>query len=710
MRRIIPMMALVLTGLTALTGCPSEGDDVEAPEVSLDVRSEETYRVGEDIIRIQVTATDPQGYDLEFSVIDPPSRASFQTFANSAVFTWDPISSDVTHDEPKQLVFAVTNERGATTERAVTLHIHAGNTTPRFLNSTSELYNPTSGNPLKIDVRVRDDDSPQVILSMPPERAPEGASFEQTDNFEGEFRWMPSPIQLEERMHTVVFIADDDDNEPVEQRVTIIIQRESVGPGPGPGPGPEPGASCEDEPIDHQPLQAQRTAEDYRIEGSIANTSQNWEEALVYWTLEDPMGSEPRFESRLLELEGNDFTGHIPNPLVEGGSSEVLSYTICAISETQGDDGFVCSPQEFYYRFVAYAPDEEKCRDDGISFGEASPGEISLTEWEGYQVCEGVDKYHTLELFDGEVVEVAVSFSPGLSPEIEASFDGVAVEWNSYECLGWASVELEGPGTVMVQVSGDDFPYHITGFAEAPECPGSEYEPNNTPGQATLVAEDFAFFENMAICTEDDRDVYALELVRGDDFYAFMDFVHAEGDLDMTLFAPSQVTEVVENGFGVAQGWSSSDGEEIVYVAEESGFHYLSVVTSSEPNGYDLIFERSCEVDDNFSGNHSKDFAAFIELTEFGSLKLCEGQSDWFAHEYEGSSTGAWLGEVRPHYGNVNALNVTVYDEAGNVVQEGETSGNSVDFSIEPQPGETYYFEVHSDRPMIYDLTVLDFS
>ena len=708
--------SVVLSGwfllmMLLLGACASEGPDVEAPQVNLDVRGEETYTVGEDVIRIHLTATDPQGLDLSFATIDPPSRATFQTFANSAVFTWDPITSDVTTGEPRRLVFAVANSRGVTTERVVLVTIQPGNTVPRFLNSTSELYNPATGAPMEIQVRVRDDDSPQVILSMPSERAPQGASFEQVDDFEGRFSWMPSPVQLQQRMHTVVFVADDGDNDLVEQKVTIVIQSQDGGSGPGPGPGPGPGEptlACEDvEGIEHQPLGAQRGAQGYLVEGRIVDQSHSWQEAVVYYTEDDPLG-EARYSAVALDLQGDLFSGYIPNPLLEAGESVVISYTICAFGE--GEDAVFCSPWDFLFRFVAYSPDEDKCRDDGLDYSSpGKAGEISLSNWEQYRVCEGLPKYHQRELESGESMDVVVAFTPGVLPDVEVTMNASTAAMEVYECLGFMYGEVQGPGTVQVRVEAPDGIYHLTGFGEAPQCPGQEYEPNDRPSQATLIASDFAIFEEMAICTREDIDIFALELVRGDEFYAWLGFSHAQGDLDMTLFAPSEVTEVVSGGFGVAQGWSTSDNESITYTAEESGFYYLKVETSSEPNTYELAVERSCVVDGPYAGNHDQILSEFLELGAHEGLKLCENQSAWFGFEHQGSIQGYWLGEVAVSYGSISAVEVKLFDDWGNQIGVGNLSGGFVDFSYEPQPGEVVYVEVRSNQPTIFNLTVLDF-
>lgn len=701
------LLQLVVISLF-VSACAAGGSEVEAPQVSLDVRGEETYQVGQDVIRIHITATDPQGLDLQFEVLDAPSRSTFQTFSNSAVFTWDPITSDVTSSGPRRLVFKVSNSRGVSTERVVLLTIQPGNTVPRFLNSSSELYNPATGRPLEITVRVRDDDSPQVILSMPADRAPQGASFEQVDNFEGRFRWMPSPVQLQNRMHTVVFIADDGDNDPVEYRVTIIIQSaDTPGPGPGPGGGGSGEApTCEEvEGIEHQPLGAQRTAQSYRIEGRVVDQSSSWEEAVVYFTTDDPLG-EASYTAATLNLAGNSFEGSIPNPLLTAGESEVISYRICVFSSMD----YLCSPWEFPYRFVAYSPDEDKCRDDGRDF--STPGRAGALpeKWTDYRVCEGLPKYFHRELEAGESMDVLIAFSPGQAPTIEATLTGSTPAVSLFDCLGFGFVEAQGPGLLEIKVDGQDQPFHLIGIGELPECPGGQLEPNNTPGQATLISSDFQIFDEIGICTEEDIDLFALELVRGDEFSAFMSFTHANGDLDMTLYAPSQVEEILPGGFGVAQGWSSSDNESIDYVAQESGFYYLKIETSSSPNIYDLAVERICKVDGAITGNHTQFDTEFLSFGSHQGVKLCENQSAWFGFEHFSTTKGQWLGEVAVRYGSLNGLEVRLVDDWGEVVGNGNLSGGFIDFSYEPEPGEVIYIEVRANQPMIIDLTVLDFS
>lgn len=716
----ISTILLLATALGFGFGCASDGGEITAPDLILDVSSEETYTAGQDVVLIHLRATDPQDMELEFEAFDTPERSTFTTFRNEAVFTWDPIVSDVTGTNPHRLVFAVTNEAGKTTERIVNIHVNASDGTTRFLTSSSQLHNPTSDEPLRFDVRVEHSDAPQVILSMPEDRAPEGATFEQTDDFEGLFEWRPSLQQRDQRIHHVLFEADDNE-EIVEYQVTIVLQDPGAGGAPTPSPSDDstPQTCSDDDAIAHEPLGAQRTAQPFQIEGIITDTSRDWEEALLYWTTDDPLSEAPEYDLKALELDGSEFSGELSNPLLDPGQSLEFSYYICVFAAQGGDDDVICTPDDFLYRFIAYSPDDEKCRDDGIDM--TSPdlaGDISTTIWEPYRVCADTPKYHHYEVTDGETVEVAISFPAGTNPKLDFSLDDELVDFEMLPCIGLAYATIEEPGTLQVRVIDDDFPYHITGFSEleeeeeepeTPVCPGDEYEPNDTPDQATLITQDFQAFDDMAICTEDDIDIFALEMVRGDSFDALLFFNHAQGDLDMTLFSPSQTDEVVAGGYGVAQGWSTDDDESISYVADESGLHYLSVVTIDEPNEYELLVERQCRVDDEFAGNHGFLEPANIDIDAYESLKICEGQSDYYRLSNDSTTNITWIGDIYVEYGTLDTFDVAVHDEMGALIEQGERVDDRIEFFVDPEPHQSLVIEIQSSEPALYDFDLFEY-
>lgn len=712
LKTLLPI-ALACVAVAACTSEEDGSDDADPPELIADVGSEEHYTVGEDVVLIHLTATDPQDMELEFDVVDPPQRASFSTFENQAVFRWDPIHSDVTDGDPRELVFSVTNEAGKSAERVVHVHIDAGQTGTRFVTSSSQLYNITSQQPLEFDVEVESDTAPLVVLDMPEDGAPEGAHFEQQGDFRGTFQWLPSSDQREQSSHEIVFTADDEED-ILEHRVTVVMHDpDATSPS---DPDHSTGSQCAfDDAIDHEPLGPQRSAQPYPVKGQLVGND-DFETVHLYWTTDDPLAEDPHYQSDILDVDGGSFAGEIPNPLLESGHSKVVSYTICAFTEGQEGESTICAPDEYFYQFVAYSPDDDHCLDDGVDLSDPDDADtISTTYWNSYRVCDDAPNYHSYDVADGESLEIAVSHSALAEPRIDVVVDDGPVEVDEMPCIGLTTADIEGPASVEVRVVADDFPYHITGFSSGGQCPDEGAHTN--PDDALWISDDFALFDEQFICTEDDRDVYAFELVRGDHFDAHMWFDHDEGDLDMTLFAPSQLDDVTDDGFGVAQGWSTDDDESIAHEAEESGLYFLSVITSSQPNQYELMTERRCEVDDEFAGNHSFFDAATIEVDEPGQmqshdgLKLCENQPDYYRLTHDGEGDITWLVEIEVDYGSADSVDVRVLDELGfDVDVEQEVVDNRIDVTITPDPGDELDVRIESDEAVIYDLVVLEFD
>ncbi|QDG51504.1 hypothetical protein FIV42_12335 [Persicimonas caeni] len=718
-RRLSLLLALFVALLATFSAsCGADAPPNEAPSLTLSVGSEETYVVGEDVVQIQVTAKDPEGGNVSFDVINRPSRAEFQTFASSALFSWDPITSDVTEDEPLRLIFVATDSQGASTERVVNLTIHAGNGTPRFLTASSKLYDPNSNKPLEFEVEVRDDDSRDVDLQMPADKAPAGASFEQTGPKIGTFTWSPSVQQRDKRVHSVTFVADDRQTEPVTLKVSIILQN---GGGGGGTTDPDPVGSCEGEqPIAHDPLGAQRTIEDYEVEATFSSTAAaKYDLAYLFWSTDDVMNQEVEWGSTEMKIDGTELRGAIPNLLLPAGESQTVYYSICAMDEDaaeDAEDAFICAPGGSYFTFNAYSPDETACLDDaaGASFGSATP--IPDDVWAEQTVCSGTADFHQFTVEAGEIVDLYVTYSLGQDVDVKLYDDAEKqrdlVEFS--ECYGVAYIPLEAPEsgqkTWFVEVTGADAPYQITAWRQqggGGTCGDEANEPNDTAADATLVFDEIALFEGAAICTEDDVDIYAFDVLAGDTVDALLEFIHADGDLDMTLYAPSQSDNVSMDSFGVADAWSTNDDEELSHVAQESGIYHLLVMSSDTPNTYDLTISKTCGDDDTFgTSNHSQSSPALITPGTYSDLKMCAGQPDWY--ERTGFADQVVLAEVVVQQGaRVSDVEFSVWDANG-LIDSATVNGDRLELEFTPTTQAQYFYKVSGPSSMIYELTYLD--
>lgn len=712
--RISCVLALVFLLLPTFACTTSDLESNAPPVITVDVRSEETYVIGEDVIQIYVTATHPSGRAVDLSMSGKPERAQFQVFQNSAAFTWDPIASDVTGDTPRRLVFIAKASNGQTAERVVNVRLRPGNGQPRFLNAASELYDPASAQPLTIDVRVRDDDSHFVTIEMPAHLAPEGAAFEQLNGFEGQFVWNPTLAQRAQRVHTVTFIADDADNEPVMHRVTILMKQKDTG-------GDIGGQTdrCEaEEIISHTAPGAQRTFKSYIVDAKINPGNARYTSLFLYWTLEDPFNSNnARFQSVEMYKEGDFYRGLIPNQMLEAGESRAIFYNICAYDNSAPDEdetAIVCAPTSVAYSLLAYSPDEPGCLDDATRQDTpATAAAINTEAWENWRACKEREDFHAITIQGGEEAELYVLYSKG--SELSLSLvDGnqQPVALTKSPCTGYSRAVLSVPAgqpaqRFVLRAKGNDLAYQVTAFTEEEpgQCTDIDQEPNDSPEQATRLQTSYAQL-NAEICEPDDVDIYAVELFAGDQVTFDLKFRHARGDLDMTLFLPSQRNEILNGSEGIAQGWSTDDNESIFYTTPETGLHYLSVESSNTANTYELEMMSACVDSDAFVGNNNRSQAALIMLDEHKNLKLCPAQEDWYRRQ--GFPNTSLLGELVVTAGGTSAdVILEAYNSQGTRIAQSVAKTGRLEIEYIPTMSEAVYFKVRSEKRLIYTFTLL---
>jgi len=137
--------------------------------------------------------------------------------------------------------------------------------------------------------------------------------------------------------------------------------------------------------------------------------------------------------------------------------------------------------------------------------------------------------------------------------------------------------------TVETATGGDRDPTLPDSGDTAPDV-GSDFEPNDDFENASILGPgSYGGFE----ITENDIDIYGVELDSGETLSASIRFAHAEGDLDAFLFDPTQSEEL-------QAGISETDDENITHVATESGTYYLVVVGYQGATApYNLTISRS---------------------------------------------------------------------------------------------------------------------
>lgn len=696
------------------------------PDLTLDVGSEETYVVGEDIIQIRPSATDPEGDPLEFEVANKPERARFITYDRRAYFRWDPIASDVTMDEPRRLTFIVRDNHGNRTDRVVRLTIKPGNGQPSFRRTPGSVsYNINSDDPVEFEVEVRDDNSNEVDLSMPDADAPEGADFDPTGPKTGQFIWEPTSVQKETRVHSVTFVADDGDNPPVEYTVKILFKNQQ--PDVGPGDPQNYKQNCEAElPIDHDAIGAQHTIDEYPITGSFSSSAADkFDVAGILWTTKDAFnqGADLSFNAEDMTIDGRNLSGTIPNLQLESGESESVHYQICAIDNDAPSDSpeaYVCSPSGsgLYHSFLAYSPDDTACVDDSKQIGGwDDPADISADKWRHFRLCSGSSDLHRFTVESGTVGYAFFTFPVGQPIDFQVfdgdqnPIDGDALQVSS--CAGLARVAFErspsqDDATYYVQVSGNEIPYQTRYRAQTPnqqqQCEADSEEPNDVPEEATPLLERQTL-SDLSVC-RDDTDIFLLELYEGDIFDTKLRYDPNQTDVQTTLVGPGET--VSRETEGLARHLPNDTGETLVHKADETGAYHLVVYSESPPANYGLEFSTTCQDEDEFAGNHSRQDAVEADLGSYNDLKLCGDTADWYqVQATEGRLLGANVTVERG--AKLENITVEAYDPRGNRLEgETRTVDNSKQYGFTPSSGGPRFFKVAAPSGTAYSLELAE--
>lgn len=584
---------LLLLASLSLFGCETDAPfDNNPPELRLDVPATLSFVIGEaSRITITATAADPDGDAVTIGMVQPPPTANFDERDGWAVMSWAPIASDVTPaGTPRNLIFFADDGRGGRTERVVSVTILAGNGLPRFLNSPSVSHSVDANKPLIFDVTVRDDDSSRVAIAMPTATAPVGASYIATGDKSGRFEWLPTEAQIETRVHTVTFVANDGQNPEVSQKVTIMLSKTSTTNDRPDDEDPQnPNACTSDDVVRHTVLNAQRGTNDYRIEATLApQAAARYDRMVLNFSDGDVYNdASVQLQGEEMRNEAGTFVGTIPNPLLPDGQSRTYYYHLCAIDDdSTEDDAIVCDPP-LYHSFIAYAPNSTSCLDDGGAHGSFDSAVDLATlglDWQARRSCAGTDDYYRMTIPPGSEADIYVVYPAGggttvtMYDEARAPLplDVAACSSSTYDFF---TNETAQPLTRYIKVSGDNTPYQISSYFYEPiaACEDNDAFTGND-SEASAAEVDPTLYAGLTLCGG------------GADWYSFLAFASERitVDIDVTTGDPNAASLTVwHGGSPLAFGVQGGNRHRAVFNAPADGDYFFEV-TATEPLTYSL--------------------------------------------------------------------------------------------------------------------------
>jgi hypothetical protein len=223
----------------------------------------------------------------------------------------------------------------------------------------------------------------------------------------------------------------------------------------------------------------------------------------------------------------------------------------------------------------------------------ATPWPLPLGVSPGLNVCESEPDFYSFEAYAGYTIDVEVDFDVA-EGDIELNLydpDGVIIaSANTSAAPETISVSaaMDGEYVLEIWLDADAGPVVGTDYSVDLEviagvCTADAYEPNEGAGGAYLLTAGGAF-PGLTACYDVD-DWYYIEPAAGVTIDVALAFLHAEGDLDLTLFDQTSNELVFSR--------SATDDEVLSHVTTYEGPHFIVVnlVADTGPNAgntYDM--------------------------------------------------------------------------------------------------------------------------
>ncbi len=329
------------------------------------------------------------------------------------------------------------------------------------------------------------------------------------------------------------------------------------------------------------------------------------------------------------------------------------------------------------------------------------------------------DWFHLAGVQPGHLLDIRSTFNP-----IDGDLDLQLLSMDG-------EVLAEGTNRAMVETivywAEWDTDYLLRAWvAEDRKAPGMDYDvdvnvpPNpfcNTPDRAegndsfeTAVPITTTLYEDFTLC-DGESDFLKFAVQEGDLIDVWVDFTHAEGDVDLYLY--------LDDGTLLTESTSTTDDERIEWAAWATGEYVLEVALAEDlgsfgGQAYGLELKGPTLVPciaDWYEPNDTPETAFPRQNGDWLDQTICPGEDDWYVLELGVTEfVEINLGTNHPFEGNPD---IYLMDEDLNVVAAGDNGFGNEYFTYSVPESGTYYLRVTLEyeegyiEGQIYDFAVL---
>lgn len=372
-------------------------------------------------------------------------------------------------------------------------------------------------------------------------------------------------------------------------------------------------------------------------------------------------------------------------------NSDINTYTIDAIASDGQLEGTIA------LRLVVYDPNQDQMLNQPPQFMNQADLEVS--------VGENIN----IRILANDADSAMLNFSVGMLP-IGGFFDP------NTQRFVWTPTEEYANQAVQIVFEVDDgelrdyMRVNIQVKALERRCPD---DPDDPTVEFVSISADQTLAQRV-LCEEREVDLYQLQIGVMTRIDAFINFRHAEGDLDFYLL--NNERSIIRQSIG------QNDEERIQSPVLEPGTYYLKVLLfGGGPSTYSIMFEEigtqeSCQPDafEGVSGNNNNASASPLMSDETLDLSLCSGDIDFFSFYAE---RGQSIKIEALFNGDIADLDLKVrgpnYQEESAIEYWNglsATSNEKVEIESAPTTGtysiETYLYEMDNSLPYQLRLTL----
>ncbi len=331
--------------------------------------------------------------------------------------------------------------------------------------------------------------------------------------------------------------------------------------------------------------------------------------------------------------------------------------------------------------------------EDNDDFGDAT--QMPTGYHEDMRVHNGESDFYAVNLSSGTTLDAAIEFDHGtgdLDMRVYGPNQGFVGGSYSVTDDESMSVTASQTGIHYVEVygfSGASAPYNLT-LSSPDAAKDDDLEDNDAWGSATPV--DQFRYENLQV-TANDEDWYSIHLDRGEQLRTELQFDHAVGDLDVTVYDPGMNY--------VDSSTSITDGELVTATAQQSGTYYVQIEGySGATNAYDLAIWAN---NDRLEYNNGITSATSVSVRDHDNLRIENGESDYVAVHLD---QGDQLNASAAFDHSTGDLDMAVYGPNQNEIGSSWSTTDDESVVITAQSAGTYYVEVYgfSGATAPYDL------